>query len=325
MNDKLIAFLLVATIVSTGLLVVYIDLRFLYQRYVKRFEERRSNLESHKSSLNVLDQRPVIIAAFILTFIGLICLVDGFFIEPYQLSITRHTLESSKLGKDQILRIAHITDLHFERPLDLHERILEEVGRFSPDLIVLTGDYVNERSASVLLAEFASSLTVIAPTYAVMGNWDPRLVNPKIFKRAGVGYIEDKKANVTLRGIPVTLIGLPMFGGFNLEDKVRGVDSERLNIVLTHTPDLIPEVGNSGVVDFYFCGHTHGGQVRIPFYGALFTLCETGKRFEMGLYRLGEMYAFTSRGVGMEGGAAPRVRFLCPPEIALFTLRGRES
>ena len=76
-------------------------------------------------------------------------------------------------------------------------------------------------------------------------------------------------------------------------------------------------------VDLQLSGHTHGGQVRLPLYGALLTLSAMGKRFEAGLYRLGEMALYVNRGLGMEGGAAPRVRFLCRPEITVFDLLGR--
>jgi predicted MPP superfamily phosphohydrolase len=65
--------------------------------------------------------------------------------------------------------------------------------------------------------------------------------------------------------------------------------------------------------------------VRLPFYGALLTSSELGKQFEMGYYRLENTHVYVSRGIGMEGLGAPRVRFLCPPEITLFSVHGPED
>jgi hypothetical protein len=78
-------------------------------------------------------------------------------------------------------------------------------------------------------------------------------------------------------------------------------------------------------INLYLCGHTHGGQVRLPFYGAVVTASTLGKRFEMGYYRLQDTHLYVSRGIGFEGMGAPRVRFLCPPEITLVSIRVGEE
>ena len=93
--------------------------------------------------------------------------------------------------------------------------------------------------------------------------------------------------------------------------------------MLYHSPDLIREATRAGI-DLYLCGHTHGGQIRFPFIGALVTASKFWKRYEMGHYVEGNTNLYVSRGIGMEGRGAPRARFLCPPEIELFELRGTE-
>ena len=75
-------------------------------------------------------------------------------------------------------------------------------------------------------------------------------------------------------------------------------------------------------IDLYLAGHTHGGQVALPFYGALVTLAATGKKYESGLHQLGNTYIYTNRGIGMEGGRAPRVRFCARPEVTVFDIVG---
>jgi hypothetical protein len=86
----------------------------------------------------------------------------------------------------------------------------------------------------------------------------------------------------------------------------------------------MPEAARHGI-DLYLCGHTHGGQVRLPGFGAILTSSQLGKRYEMGLYREGQTSMYVSRGVGLEGLSAPRVRFLAPPEITLITLQGAKD
>ena len=81
----------------------------------------------------------------------------------------------------------------------------------------------------------------------------------------------------------------------------------------------MPEMVQAGV-NLHLAGHTHGGQIRLPFYGALLTSSLYGKRYEMGHYQEGNTHLYVARGVGVEGMGAPRARFLCPPEIVLWIL-----
>jgi predicted MPP superfamily phosphohydrolase len=77
-------------------------------------------------------------------------------------------------------------------------------------------------------------------------------------------------------------------------------------------------------VDLYLAGHTHGGQIRLPLFGAVFTASAYGKRYEQGHYSVGDTTLYVSRGIGMEGMGAPRARFLCPPEIVVVNLGSGE-
>ena len=103
-----------------------------------------------------------------------------------------------------------------------------------------------------------------------------------------------------------------------------GVSSVSFTLLLYHSPDLMPQAACSGV-DLFLAGHTHGGQIRFPLVGAVVTSSRYWKRYEMGLYAEGNTQLYVSRGIGMEGLGAPRARFFCPPEIALFELRGTEN
>ena len=86
---------------------------------------------------------------------------------------------------------------------------------------------------------------------------------------------------------------------------------------LYHYPDEIDAVLTHGI-DFYCAGHTHGGQVSLPWYGALITLSRFDKQYESGRYRKGDTTLYVNRGIGMEGGDAPRVRFCARPEVTVL-------
>jgi predicted MPP superfamily phosphohydrolase len=94
-------------------------------------------------------------------------------------------------------------------------------------------------------------------------------------------------------------------------------DAGDFRLFLYHFPDAVEEASAANI-DLYLAGHTHGGQVRLPFYGALITFSRYDKRYEAGLYRLGAATMYVNRGIGMEGGKAPRVRFLDRPEITVI-------
>lgn len=83
-------------------------------------------------------------------------------------------------------------------------------------------------------------------------------------------------------------------------------------------PDLVEDLTGA---DLYLAGHTHGGQVRVPGYGALVTFSRFDKKYEMGRYDVNGTALYVHRGVGFEPGL-PKVRFLCRPEIAVFDLVG---
>ena len=82
----------------------------------------------------------------------------------------------------------------------------------------------------------------------------------------------------------------------------------------------MPEVASEHM-DLYCAGHTHGGQVALPLYGALITLSKYGKRYEAGLYHEKDTWLYVNRGIGMDGGFAPRVRFWSVPELTVIDIR----
>jgi hypothetical protein len=149
-----------------------------------------------------------------------------------------------------------------------------------------------------------------------------------LFEGTGVVELRKESARADVAGASVWVAGAPFAslpeppagtrGG--IETAVRDVPGGAFTVFLYHTPDAVLEAAETGRVDLYCAGHTHGGQVALPVYGALITLSKFGKRFESGLHRVGATWLYVTRGVGMEGGPAPRVRFFARPEVTVIEL-----
>ena len=250
--------------------------------------------------------------AIITDLILALCLVDGFLIEPKMLTVTRLSATSPKIASHTAsLKIVHIADIHFERKTRLTEKVLKTVAHESPDLIIVTGDvHQLGKYDKSRFGDFLSRLCSIAPTYGITG-FDDELT----LKQASGQFcvMNTSWDDITIRGTTVHLQGLHATKGIP--------DIGAFHIVLMHSPDGILSAAGRHA-DWCFAGHTHGGQVRLPFWGAITTAAATGKRYEYGRYKVGKMNVFVSRGIGLEPRPAPQVRFLCPPEIVVLTLKG---
>jgi len=264
-------------------------------------------------------------------FFLFLCVIEGalmawgFLVEPGAVSLTHLEHVIPELPRDWTCRIAQLSDLHIENDADTPprlERALGLVASFQPDLVFLTGDYLNRRNGEPLLEAFVRRLASMAPVLAVPGNWEGFFpLGLDVVQRTGVTVLDGTTRTVEVRGRKIGVIGLPVNDVSPLERLENEVAGANVRVVLTHTPDLIDDCA-ARPLDLYFCGHTHGGQFRLPWYGAVITLTRSGKKYEAGPYRVGRLLAYTSRGLGMEGAIAPRVRFLCPPEVLGLTLVG---
>ncbi|MFN8595829.1 MAG: metallophosphoesterase [Anaerolineae bacterium] len=260
-------------------------------------------------------------------------LLESLWGEPFRVTLTRLTLKSPKLHGAPPLRVMHLSDLHIER-LTLRERkVLRLIDQLRPDVIVYTGDlinfsYLDDDRARTDCRTFLSQLRAPLGVYAVTGT--PLIDTPEIVEEV---YADQhhirllRNETVTIEGYPqVQIVGLTCTHDNALDepklDRVRAsVPPEKFTLLLYHSPDLMPVASQAGI-DLYVCGHTHGGQIRLPFFGALVTSSLYGKRYEMGRYVEKDTTLYVSRGLGLEGKGAPRMRFLCPPEVELFELRG---
>lgn len=256
--------------------------------------------------------------------------------EPFALALTEQDARATRWPANAPpLRLLHLSDLHVERLTPRESRLLQLVAEARPEIIVITGDYLNlsyvdDPTARAEVRKVLEKLSAPLGVYAILGSppVDPRNTTPSLFDGlTNIRLLRDEVAVLSLAdGRRLSLLGLDCehdlesdASAFKRLVELTPIDSMRL--LLYHSPELMPLVQHHGI-DLYLCGHTHGGQFRVPGYGAILTSSVTGKRYEMGRYQENGTTLYISRGIGLEGLSAPRMRLLCPPEIILFSVTG---
>jgi uncharacterized protein len=245
-------------------------------------------------------------------------------------------LTSPKLRPGKPIRILHLGDLHVERITQRERQLNQIIAEQKPDLILFSGDilnlsYLHDPIAWQAAREVMGQWHAPGGVFVVTGSpaVDLEQVFPHLVEGLPLEWLQEDHATVTVNGQTIDIIGLtcthkPFLDSPRLEalaDRASG----NFTILLYHTPDLAPNAANTGTIDLQLSGHTHGGQIRLPGYGAFFAGSLYGKRFEVGRSNVGSMTLYVSRGIGLEGKAAPRVRFFCPPEIIFWEIDGSEA
>lgn len=244
--------------------------------------------------------------------------------EVYGHALERHWIEVVKvpvtLGLPQPMRVVVLGDLHYD-PLKEEKymrEVMETVNSLKPDLIFFTGDFITH-SASCLpeLTGILCTAQAVHGCYGVIGNHDCNSEEAVTIAMGAVGIRILRNESVPLPGQPGwQLTGLmSMLRGTQNTSALRDSPADSRHILLAHEPDCFDEILDSRIA-LQVSGHTHGGQIRAPFLGALH-LPKWGKHYEMGLYRKGDRQLYINRGVGTVG---INVRVNCRPEVTLLEL-----
>jgi predicted MPP superfamily phosphohydrolase len=259
-------------------------------------------------------------------------------IERHWIEVTRREicLQSLPPAFDG-LKIAQLSDIHLNEFTEsfLLRKAIDQINRMQPDVVLLTGDYVSyeigPRKFSIKSAwQCAEILSELRSPhrYAILGNHDVMLGRREVSEALslnGIPVLNNAYLPLERANSRIWLVGLddPSCGHPDPETaipvSIRNVTNEPV-IVMCHAPDYGDTVvahpaGKS--VGLMLSGHTHGGQVRLPFVGAL-ELPPGGRKYVEGWFRLGSMQLYVNRGIGTVG--VP-FRLGCPPEITLINLR----
>jgi predicted MPP superfamily phosphohydrolase len=260
---------------------------------------------------------PAMIVIHIAAISGIACACYGYFIEPYNIQINTIRIETDKL-KNTSLRVVQISDLHCDRKPRLEPLLADFINPLDPDVIVFTGDAVNSPAGLELFRDMMTGLHASIGKFVVTGNWDTlRMTNLDRFSGTGFEVLNQDVRFLQKHGQPFCIAGLDYLKGPDSWPVISKLKPDCFTVFLFHTPDFI--VWLKGLpIDLYLCGHTHGGQIVMPFIGSTITPTIGGK-YVQGLNDYEGIPVYTHRGIGMVGWF-PRIRFLSRPEITVFEI-----
>ena len=276
-------------------------------------------------NIAILRRQNKLYANFLIGIIALILVisVDAFLLEPQSLEVSRLTLSSDKITEP--LTVALLADIQTDSPGSYEERVLDLVKAEDPDLILLAGDYLQimdpdqyQASIKVLNRLFLEAdLSPPLGSVAVRGNVEKNgWVG--IFQGLEVILVEETQ---TFDLGPLAITGVDFLDSENPALEIPG--SEKYHIILGHSPNY--SLGKIGG-DLLLAGHTHGGQVQLPGIGPIMTLSAVPRSWASGITEIHpEQFLIVSRGIGLERGHAPRLRFLCHPEVIIIDLLSPET
>lgn len=270
----------------------------------------------------------------LLTFGGLG--TGGYFyareIEPRMLDITRHTIINAALpsGFDGI-KLIQFSDTHigYQYTMDQLKKLITRINGHNPDMIVFTGDLLDDPrhfTEKNRLISMLNKLDAPLGKFAVYGNHDHGGYGSELYKQimeqSGFTLLLNTSANIKLlNGSSIWIAGIDdaMLGKPDLKASMGKIPKNSYTILLSHAPDKAEEAAQYPI-QLQLSGHSHGGQIQIPFYGPLVTP-PFAEKFVEGFYNVGQNSSLTlyvNRGLG-----TTRVpfRFLSQPELAIFTLK----
>ena len=257
--------------------------------------------------------------------------VEGFLREPFQLDVQRLSMVLPSLPvKFDGLKVAQLSDLHIHSVSRAYRLVIDVIRREHPNLVVITGDLVDrpeETSACILFLRQVRKAAGV-PVVVVPGNWDHRAFPTKqsiaawhqrLQEETGVRVLANQNAVLHRHDSRIWLVGTddPYFGHADLDASFRGVPDTAFALVLTHAPEAFEELAQRPAAKVVLAGHTHGGQVRLPFIGAVRVPSRYGTRFARGLFKMGDTFFYVNAGIGM---SHLPIRFLCRPELTFITL-----
>lgn len=222
-------------------------------------------------------------------------------------------------------RIVQISDIHMETWMN-RQRLAEVVSKVNllrADLIAITGDFVTDlfHRTPKDLTDNLSNLRATDGVFAVMGNhdyWSNVKSIRQILESSGITELPNAVHTLRREDASLHIAGIDDYweNKARLQKVLTQLPADGSAILLAHEPDFAVISSQSKRFDLQLSGHTHGGQVVLPWIGPI-VLPMYGRRFPLGLNQVGEMLVYTNRGLGT---ARPQIRFNCRPEVTMLTL-----
>jgi predicted MPP superfamily phosphohydrolase len=303
-HEIIVFFVFVSTVFLIYLSEAILFSLFVYNKLRKR--KRRTLLNKRALPIHFI------------AILGIVCFFYGYFVESYNIEVNNIEIRTSKL-KNTSFRILQFSDLHCDKRPANEKQIVQIINDLKPDIIAFTGDAINRPRFLPVFKETMNNLKAPLGKFAIYGNWEtehwPGL---DYYSQTDFKLLNKKTISLEKNNETIALSGLSWEYGRTADDLLRNLSSENYNIFLFHSPDLAGYIHNYSI-DLYLCGHTHGGQIALPFYGALITMTKNGKKYEAGQYTISKTLLYVNRGLGMDS-YPPRIRFCARPEITVFDI-----
>jgi len=274
----------------------------------------------------------ILIILLILAVICIISLIAG----AKWIKIRNYYVSSDKLNNTStVTRIVFITDLHEKSFGYKNQKLIEKIDQLDPDAIFIGGDTVD--SYSKVGGDYIplfEEMPKLAKTFLVLGNHeysakrDMEIIG--YAQSLGIRVLEDEFEPLVCNSDTINVIGMTDYLSENVVTKTLAERfdavpvpyyAQRFNILLCHRPCELEEMSKRGI-DLMVCGHTHGGQMRIPFVGGVFTPSsfKLFPKYDMGYFGIGKMDLIISSGLGT---SSIPLRLFCRPEITVIDLQGK--
>ena len=260
-----------------------------------------------------------------LLFFLILILIYSFYIEPYNLIIKEYKIENNTLPDSfDGLKIIHFSDVHYGRTVDNKylEKIVNLINKQKPDLVFFTGDFIDKdivlkeddiTKVNSILNNIESSIG----NYAITGNHDIKHLDEyKKILDGNFTLIDNEEKLIYYKdATPISLVGIKDTLESTPDYNILNKEHNYFRIVLVHEPDAYDNIKNNNI-NLMLSGHSHNGQVRIPFIGAIYTPVGSKKYYE-NYYKLNNTELYISNGIGTSG---INIRFMSQPSINLYRL-----
>lgn len=231
---------------------------------------------------------------FKIATVAVLLIAADMFFEVSFPAVREVNLSTSKLDKAETITLLQISDFHGSTSRYMTRRLISEAARIKPDAILITGDLVDSKTVEFgnVYALIESLGSVCPNVFIVFGNHERnnarRAELTERLKALGVTLLDNKSTSISIRGSHINICGVgdPYSRRDKIEKAMKGVDTKKYTVLLSHSPRIRDRLQHYNP-DLILCGHTHGGQVRLPFIGALIAPGEgVFPKFDKGLFKL---------------------------------------
>ena len=264
-----------------------------------------------------------------LILIGIVTILYAMFIEPDLLRVIHYDFPHSKI-EGQPIKVVQFSDTHIGDFFTTEElqKVVDKINEQEADLVLFTGDLMDD--ASVYQGSIEEIGTVLSNiqskfgNYAVFGNRDygggAERFYEELMESAGFHVLLNNHETITVNGTTLSLFGADdaLIGYYDAKQTMKGIEEGNFNLLLVHEPDLVDDFIDYPV-DLVVAGHSHGGQVYIPFVGPLLTTT-LAEKYVRGLYDINEnLSLYVNTGIG---NTRVPFRLFNVPQITVFYLTG---